>query len=249
MSRTPADPPTAGAGGRAGTNPESVDLKSIPVHLPEDFGARIGGFLRLLEARNQRLNLVSRKLSSADLGRHAVSSLAPLALVGADEAMRLLDVGSGGGLPAVPLLLARPRWTGVLVEATTRKCSFLREAARDLVPGRVRVVNARYEELRQPTFETSEDPEFGPPPSDQDREPFGLITLRAVSPERRLVSRMAAQVRRDLAPDRLLAWFAPQEEAGQREVVAALEKMGLRGVELVRVEWAGATLAVGRRLA
>jgi len=59
----------------------------------------------------------------------------------------VVDVGSGGGSPAVPLKLARPRLALRLVESGTRKAAFLREVVRQLDLRDVIVDGCRYEEL------------------------------------------------------------------------------------------------------
>jgi 16S rRNA (guanine527-N7)-methyltransferase len=58
-----------------------------------------------------------------------------------------MDVGSGGGSPAIPMKLAVPGLDLIMVEAKTRKSAFLREAIRHLELFPARVENARYEEL------------------------------------------------------------------------------------------------------
>jgi len=58
------------------------------------------------------------------------------------EAGPVVDVGSGGGAPGIPLALALPDWEFVLLEAQERKCAFLREHA----PANAEVVHGRAEE-------------------------------------------------------------------------------------------------------
>ncbi len=58
-----------------------------------------------------------------------------------------MDVGSGGGSPAIPLKLAVPRLRLTMVEAKARKSAFLREAVRHLGLEQRSVETARYEEL------------------------------------------------------------------------------------------------------
>ncbi|MHB1046776.1 MAG: 16S rRNA (guanine(527)-N(7))-methyltransferase RsmG [Thermoanaerobaculia bacterium] len=108
---------------------------------------RIAAFLDLLLRRNEVVNLVSRKEATVEtlLARHVLDALEGLRLlpVPAGRPLRLLDVGSGGGFPAIPLLLARGDLEGVLVESTGKKARFLEEAigALELT---ARVVNARF---------------------------------------------------------------------------------------------------------
>jgi 16S rRNA (guanine527-N7)-methyltransferase len=118
-------------------------------------------------------NLVSRETLDDLWTRHVADSLQLLPLLGEFET--LLDLGSGGGLPAIPLAIARrgANETFVLVEPNARKSSFLRAVARDLgLP--VRVETRRAEEI---------DPEEVPS--------IDVITSRALAPLKELC-RMAA---------------------------------------------------------
>lgn len=62
--------------------------------------------------------------------RHLLDSLAAAPLLG--PAGTLIDVGSGAGLPGVPLLVARPTWRGILLEPRAKRWAFLRLVIREL---------------------------------------------------------------------------------------------------------------------
>ena len=93
------------------------------------------------------MNLVSS--SSADpgvlVGTHLFDSLLGIALLppARGRPIRLLDLGSGGGFPAIPLLIARGDLEGTLVESSGKKATYLREALARLALT-ARVVNARF---------------------------------------------------------------------------------------------------------
>ena len=76
------------------------------------------------------LNLTGARTPEAFLGRLVRPSLALLRWM--PEAGTLLDVGSGNGVPGVPLLLARPALSGVLVERRQKRAEFLRHLVRRL---------------------------------------------------------------------------------------------------------------------
>jgi len=61
--------------------------------------------------------------------------------------VRWIDLGSGGGSPAIPLKIVRPSWSLTMVEAKERKASFLREVIRVLRLQETEVVNARFEDM------------------------------------------------------------------------------------------------------
>ena len=106
----------------------------------------LAAFLELLLEENTRTNLVSARSAEPDaLARHLADVLsgAPFLPPPRTTPVRLLDVGSGGGLPAIPLLLVRRDVEGTLVESVGKKCAFLRAAAARLALT-LAVVNARF---------------------------------------------------------------------------------------------------------
>ena len=74
----------------------------------------------------------------------------------------LVDVGSGGGAPGIPLAAALPGWHVTLLEASRRKCSFLRVAAAEFE--HVRVVWGRAEEQETDRFGVAVAKALAPPP-------------------------------------------------------------------------------------
>jgi 16S rRNA (guanine527-N7)-methyltransferase len=84
---------------------------------------------------------------------HLADSLAGLAVPALRAAHRIADIGSGAGLPGVPLALALPDARVVLVESQRRKCAFLQRAIDALELSNAEVACARVEELRHPSFD------------------------------------------------------------------------------------------------
>lgn len=127
-------------------------------------------FLEILLGANVGVNLVSRKEAIPEVlvRRHLLDALEALPLLppAKGRRLRLLDVGSGGGFPAIPLLLARPDLEGVLVESVGKKARFLAEAVRALGLT-ARVVNARFP---GPALELM-----------KEASPCDLLTSRAVA--------------------------------------------------------------------
>lgn len=100
-------------------------------------------------AWNARLHLVAPCSPSEFATRHVLESL--LAARFLAPGARLVDVGSGAGLPAVPLLVARPDIEAVLIEASAKKSVFLREALSAVrAETRARVVAERFEKTPPP---------------------------------------------------------------------------------------------------
>jgi 16S rRNA (guanine527-N7)-methyltransferase len=122
---------------------------SFGVQLGDDVHARLADYFELVERWNARLHLVAPCTPREFAVRHVLESL--FALTHIPRGARVVDVGTGAGLPAIPCLVAREDLRAVLVEASTKKAIFLREAmgALDLRDA-ARIVNARFEETDAP---------------------------------------------------------------------------------------------------
>lgn len=147
--------------------------------LPAELAGQLEAYYRLLATWNAKINLTGLKLS--DVTPDAVDRLLIEPIVAARyvpvKAARILDVGSGGGSPAIPLALAVPRARLLMVESKTRKSVFLREAVRALGLKDADVVTARFEELlARPDLHEAHD----------------LVTVRAVRVESRLLLTLQA---------------------------------------------------------
>jgi 16S rRNA (guanine527-N7)-methyltransferase len=102
-------------------------------------------FLALLSAWNERMNLTALTERDEAVDRLILEPVAAARLLA--ETTSLLDVGSGGGSPAIPLKVQLPAASLCMVESKIRKGAFLREAIRRLGLERARVESRRFEEL------------------------------------------------------------------------------------------------------
>lgn len=130
-------------------SPAAVKERAVVagVAVSEEVAESLAGYLRLLFRWNERMNL-----SALGPGREAVDRLVVEPLVAAGEVpgtegARVLDIGSGGGSPAIPLRIVRQDLVLELVESRSRKAAFLREAVRVLGLTGTSVVCGRFEEL------------------------------------------------------------------------------------------------------
>ncbi len=95
---------------------------------------------------NSRMNLVSLR-SETDLPvRHFIDSLTLLPFL-PSGGIRLLDIGSGAGFPSIPLKIFHPDLQVTLLEASRKKCSFLKEVIRKLALKDIAVTQSRLEAL------------------------------------------------------------------------------------------------------
>lgn len=95
---------------------------------------------------NRRINLVSERSAQEIVIRHFLDSLTPAPFLDRPDGA-LIDLGSGGGFPGIPLRIALPGLHLSLVEASRKKSSFLSHAVRTLRLDGVQVIRKRVEEL------------------------------------------------------------------------------------------------------
>jgi 16S rRNA (guanine527-N7)-methyltransferase len=155
---------------RAGITPEPRLLEQLEI------------YYRLLATWNEKINLTALDLREAN--DEAIDRLLVEPLVAARQAppaaRRMIDIGSGGGSPAIPFALATPGLALLMVESKTRKSVFLREAIRSLSI-EAEVVTGRFEELlARPDLHEAHD----------------LLTIRAVRIEARVLLGLQAFLRR-----------------------------------------------------
>lgn len=140
----------------------------IGVHLSDGQVEAFVQYIHLLLKWNRRTNLIGTEDPSEIVVRHVVDSLLFLEVIPAGSPLRVLDLGSGAGLPGIPVKIARPEDTIVLVESRARKTAFLREAVRLVgLPG-ITVHEGRAEVM-------AGDPEHC--------GRYDVVVMRAVSPE------------------------------------------------------------------
>jgi len=119
-------------------------LAALGIDLPDTAQQQLLAFRDLLLKWNKTYNLTALRDPAQAISHHLLDSLAILPYVN-DGA--LLDVGSGGGLPGIPLAIARPQLSVRMVDTVQKKATFLQQAAIQLGLKNVAVDHARVEEL------------------------------------------------------------------------------------------------------
>ncbi|UGB38120.1 16S rRNA (guanine(527)-N(7))-methyltransferase RsmG [Frateuria soli] len=120
-------------------------LAALGLALPDGASGRLLDYLALLERWNATYNLTAVRDPAEMVTRHLLDSLAILPHV---RGSTLADLGTGPGLPGIPLAIAAPGREILLVDSNGKKVRFLREAIRALKLEGVRAVQSRVEELQ-----------------------------------------------------------------------------------------------------
>jgi 16S rRNA (guanine527-N7)-methyltransferase len=150
--------------------------------LPDDLINRLIGYYELLSRWNRKINLTALDDPDEAIDRLLLEPVLavrhfPAADLDGVRNVRIMDVGSGGGSPAIPMKLAVPSSILTMVEVKARKSAFLREAIRALHLDASSVETHRYEELLS-------RPEL--------HEAFNVLSLRAVRVEVRTLVTLQA---------------------------------------------------------
>lgn len=141
---------------------------------------RLVAYFELLARWNRKINLTSITEPDEAIDRLLIEPLLAARHLPGARPLRLLDIGSGGGSPAIPLTLASPGVHLTMVESKVRKSAFLREAVRQLALESTVVETTRYEELLT-------RPEL--------HEAIDVVSLRAVRAEPRVLLGLQAFLR------------------------------------------------------
>jgi 16S rRNA (guanine527-N7)-methyltransferase len=123
----------------------------FPEPAPEQM-AQLQKYIALLLEWNQRINLISPNDEERIAERHILESLAVLSAWTFPQKASVLDLGSGGGFPGVPLKIMRPDLTMTLLESRQKKALFLNTVVRELKLENCHVVNARAEKFSGEKF-------------------------------------------------------------------------------------------------
>lgn len=117
-------------------------LSALEIALGAEARARLLQYVALIEKWNRTYNLTSIKGEERIVTHHLLDSLAVAPHIGAGT---LLDVGSGAGLPGIPLAIANPERAVTLLDASAKRATFLRQALIELGLSNAEVVCERVE--------------------------------------------------------------------------------------------------------
>lgn len=180
-------------------------IKAMGLALPEGAVDKLLAYRDLMLKWNRTYNLTALKDPAQMVSHHLLDSLAILPWVSGPE---LLDVGSGAGLPGIPLAIARPELQVTLVDAVQKKATFQRQAAIELGLTNVQARHARVEELEGQ---------------------YGMITSRAFAE----LADFVRLTRPLLAPGG--CWLAMKGQQPDEELAALPPGVELRGLHPLQV--------------
>jgi 16S rRNA (guanine527-N7)-methyltransferase len=120
-------------------------IAALGIELPEDAQAAFRAYIDLIAKWNQVYNLTAIRDPQRMAVEHVLDSLAIVPHVAPG---RVLDVGSGAGLPGIPLAIARPAWHVTLLDSNHKRCTFLQQASIELKLRNAAVACSRIESFR-----------------------------------------------------------------------------------------------------
>lgn len=125
-------------------------LRRSGIELPADAAGKLRGYLALLQKWNQVYNLTAVRDPDRMVTHHLLDSLSVLPHLEARPCTRVLDLGSGAGLPGIPLAIARPEWHVGLLDSNHKKGAFMQQAVAELALANAQVVVSRVEAFSPP---------------------------------------------------------------------------------------------------
>ncbi len=126
----------------------AAGVAALGLALPEGAETRLLTYLALLDKWNRVYNLTAVRDTARMVSHHVLDSLAAVPFFDGET---VLDVGSGGGLPGIPLAIARPELQVTLIDSIAKKTAFLLQAKAELGLANLNVVTSRVEDFRPST--------------------------------------------------------------------------------------------------
>jgi 16S rRNA (guanine527-N7)-methyltransferase len=123
----------------------AAGVAALGLALPDGAEAKLLGYLALLEKWNRVYNLTAVRDAERMVSHHLLDSLTAVPFF---QGKTVLDVGSGGGLPGIPLAIARPDLQVTLIDSIAKKTAFLLQVKAELGLGNLEVMTSRVEDFQ-----------------------------------------------------------------------------------------------------
>jgi 16S rRNA (guanine527-N7)-methyltransferase len=128
----------------------ALGVAELGLTLSQQQVADLNAFLQELERWNRVHNLTSVEGEQASIDLHLIDSIAVLPIMREflpSTPIQIADLGSGGGLPAIPIAIAQPNWSISLIEAVRKKTAFLQNVKGKLGLGNASIYSDRVERV------------------------------------------------------------------------------------------------------
>ena len=139
------------------------EFNAAGIEIQDDKAEKLVRLCDFMVEYNKNVNLTSITEFSEVVVKHFVDSVLPFFMVGISEGSSFIDVGTGAGFPALPLLIVRPDLKGTWCDSLNKRCVYLEKACAE-VGITAEIIHARSEELGR-----------------KKRECFDFSTARAVA--------------------------------------------------------------------
>jgi 16S rRNA (guanine527-N7)-methyltransferase len=126
------------------TNQLNQGLEALGLNISESQKTQILNYVTLLAKWNQVYNLTAVREIEQMISKHVLDCLAVLPYI---HGTRILDVGTGAGLPGLLLAIVRPSWQCILLDSNAKKIRFVQQAIIELEIPNAQVVHSRMEKL------------------------------------------------------------------------------------------------------
>jgi 16S rRNA (guanine527-N7)-methyltransferase len=141
--------------------------KKLGIHLSGEQLEKFETYYREITNWNKKVNLTRITDYQEVQFKHFLDSLTVFSVMPPDKALRVIDIGTGAGLPGIPLRIVSPGISLTLLESTVRKTKFLDHIVKKLGLDKVEIVHGRAEEIAR---------------DERYREKFDLALARALAP-------------------------------------------------------------------
>ena len=119
--------------------------QQLQVNMDHDQAVQFSRYAQILQQWNKKINLTSITDPMEIAVKHFLDSVAPSACI--PQQGTLLDIGTGGGFPGVPLKILRPQQSMVLIDGVRKKINFVKQVLRELNLANIEAVQVRAEDF------------------------------------------------------------------------------------------------------
>ena len=160
---------------------QSFELNNLSEYATNEYLEKFYDLTEFMLETNKKMNLTALRDENSVISRHIADCLLAAKHLPAGK-LKVLDVGSGGGMPCLPFAIIRPDIEITALDATAKKTAYIASAAEHLHLSNVKILTGRAEEL-------GADPKY--------RERFDVVCARAVAELRILMEWCVPFIKKD----------------------------------------------------